>query len=304
MIAAVARSTSPSLARPARSRPNAGARRPTAPWPSSKRSPRERDRMQAEVDRGRGAAPQRRAEDRAAALGLARPADAADLDHRRRRGARLADADRGGAGRAERGDRRRGRAALAPGREPARHLAAGGGQGRAAPRAGRPRRGPGGGARRRSRARRRGSGFAIDADLPMVERRRRPARARVREPARERGPPRRRQAGLGRLRAGRGRGSSSASSTRGPGIPEARVGAHLRALLPRPHGGARPAPGSASRSPRGSSRPTAATIAIESLPGQGTSFVVSFAGTARRRAVERGDRGSSSATTSRRSSAR
>ena len=39
--------------------------------------------------RGRGAAPQRRAEDSAAALGLPRPAHAADLDDRRRRGARL-----------------------------------------------------------------------------------------------------------------------------------------------------------------------------------------------------------------------
>ena len=52
----------------------------------------------------------------------------------------LGDADRRGARRAERGDRRRGGAALAPGREPARHVEAGGGQGRAAPRAGRPRR--------------------------------------------------------------------------------------------------------------------------------------------------------------------
>ena len=54
-----------------------------------------------------------------------------------------ASAHRAGAGGAERGDRRRGRAALAPGREPARHVAAGGRQGGAAPRADRPRRGAG-----------------------------------------------------------------------------------------------------------------------------------------------------------------
>ena len=57
----------------------------------------ERDRMQARDGRGRGAAAQRRAEDGPAALDLTRPAHAADLDHRRRRGARLADHDQRGA---------------------------------------------------------------------------------------------------------------------------------------------------------------------------------------------------------------
>ena len=118
--------------------------------------------------RGRGAAPQRRAEDGAAALHLPRPADAADLDHRRRLRARLGDPDRGGARRAERGDRRRRGAALAPGREPARHVAAGGGEGRAAPGAGRSRRGAGGGARG-PRATRSSVRLALDADLPMVD---------------------------------------------------------------------------------------------------------------------------------------
>ena len=44
-------------------------------------------------DRGRGAAPQRRAEDGAAARGLPRSAHAADLDHRRGGGAGLAERD-------------------------------------------------------------------------------------------------------------------------------------------------------------------------------------------------------------------
>ena len=48
-------------------------------------------------DRDPGAAPQRRGQDGAPALRLARPAHAADRDHRRRRRARLADAQRGGA---------------------------------------------------------------------------------------------------------------------------------------------------------------------------------------------------------------
>ena len=62
--------------------------------------------------RDRGAAPQRRGQDRAAARGLARPALAADRDRRRRRGARLADARRGGARRARRRHHRARRARL------------------------------------------------------------------------------------------------------------------------------------------------------------------------------------------------
>ena len=61
--------------------------------------------------RDRRAAPQRRDQDRAAALGLARPALAADRDPHQRRGAALAEPDRRRARRARRGRRRRGAAA-------------------------------------------------------------------------------------------------------------------------------------------------------------------------------------------------
>ena len=58
-------------------------RRSTRSWPRRC----ERERLQAEVRRDPGAAPQRRDQDRASALGLARPAHAADRDRHRRRGA-------------------------------------------------------------------------------------------------------------------------------------------------------------------------------------------------------------------------
>ena len=62
----------------------------------------ERDALQAEVGRDRRAAPQRRDQDRAAALGLARPALAADRDPHHRRGAALAEPHRRRARRARR----------------------------------------------------------------------------------------------------------------------------------------------------------------------------------------------------------
>ena len=77
------------------------------PRPGRARRPHPRARPHAGGgDRGRGAAPQRRAEDGAASRDLPRPENAADVDHRRRLGAGLRDADRRGAGGAERGDRR------------------------------------------------------------------------------------------------------------------------------------------------------------------------------------------------------
>ena len=65
----------------------------------------------------------------------------------------------------------------------------------------------------------------------------------------------------------------------GPGITPAereRGSSSPSIAAPRQRRGRGRAPASGSRSPRASSRPTAGTIAVESLPGQGTSFVVAF----------------------------
>ena len=63
---------------------------------------------------------------------------------------------------------------------------------------------------------------------------------------------------------------------RGPGVP---LGEQERIFTPfyRGDGATRaPAPASAWRSSAGSWRPTAARVRVESLPGQGASFVVEF----------------------------
>ncbi len=74
-------------------------------------------------DRDPGAAALERGQDRAAALGLTRPALAADGDHRGRRRPRVADPRRRRPRGARLGDLDRGRAAHPPGRQPPRPLA-------------------------------------------------------------------------------------------------------------------------------------------------------------------------------------
>ena len=104
-------------------------------------------------------------------------------------------------------------------------------------------------------------------------RRRRAARAGLRQPDRERDPLRRRAPGLGALAGGRGR-SSSASSTRGRGSPSATGSGSspLSSAARRRTKAGRPRP----RDRAGFVEANGGEVAIESLPGQGTSFVVSF----------------------------
>ena len=132
-------------------------------------------------------------------------------------------------------------------------------------------------------------------------RRRRPARAGLRQPARERDPLRRRAAGLGALAAGR---RQDRRPRRRPGARASRESEWQRIFEPFQRGATtpRPAPASAWRSPRGSSRPTAARSRSSRCRDRGRASS-SPSRCARMAADERGDRGSWSATTSRRSSA-
>ena len=94
VIAAIVSSTVAGLAR---ARAVEAERAPRGGRPGPGRAGRSGPRARPDAGRGGrggGAAPQRRAEDGAAALRLPRPANAADLDHRRRLRARLADPDR------------------------------------------------------------------------------------------------------------------------------------------------------------------------------------------------------------------
>ncbi len=82
--------------------------------------------------------------------------------------------------------------------------------------------------------------------------------------------------GLGPRAGERRAASSCASSTAGPGIPLAEQRADLRAVLPRAgaHGSGPRLGARASPSSRGFVEANGGTVAVESLPGQGTSFVV------------------------------
>ena len=129
----------------------------------------ERDALAARGGRDRGAAPLRRAQDRAAARRLARPALAADGDPHRRRRARLdARCRRPSTASWWPTSPARRDAPLAPGRQPARHVAPGGAHRRAARGVvlGR------GGARwppsTTSRCRPGRFALAIDPDLPLI----------------------------------------------------------------------------------------------------------------------------------------
>ena len=198
----------------------------------------------------------------------------------------------------------RGAAALAPGREPARRLAAGE---RATPsRAASRSTWPSCWRRRANSLGARGEPvrLALDADLPALQRRPDPARARLRQPARERGRPRRGAAGPGPLAAGRAAAGGARRRPRA-GDPRERARADLRALLPRRARRAAAAPGLGLAIARGFVEANGGEVEVESLPGQGTSFVVSFAAARRDGArSERRCRASSSATTSRRSCGR
>ena len=124
---------------------------------------------------------------------------------------------------------------------------------------------------------------ALDRREPPIHPGRRgPARAGLRQPALQRGPLLGRRAGLGTRPRGLGQGGDPGRGSRA-GHPRTRPGADLRGLLPR----ARTSPpipvrGSGWRSSRGSSRRTAASVSVESLPGQGTTFVVEFPAAAER----------------------
>ena len=170
--------------------------------------------------------------------------------------------------RAERGGRRRGRAALAPGREPARRLAAGIGQGGAAPRAGRPRRGARGGPRAIGAETERGAAGARRASC----RRRAPTPPSSSAPSPTCWRTRSATAAAGRcLVRSRLVGGSIVVRVvdQGPGIPESE---RQRIFEPfyrgAADGGAGRRPGSGWRSPRASSRPTAARSRSSRCPGR------------------------------------
>ena len=238
-------------------------------------------------------APRRQRQDGPAAVGLARSALAADGHLRGRRGAAVAVAVGGGAGRHGVRDRRREPAAVAADREPARAL----------PPAGRRRPARGGtGARSRSSSARPWGSSGREGAVQPVDRSRPPAReprpgpdgARVRERARERPPPLGRAPGVGagarraRRRSARDVAQASATSTpaspaagaaRGPDRDPGRrprpghrpraARAGLPALLPGRR--ARPttaAPGSGWRSPGASPRRTAAPCTSSRCPAR------------------------------------
>ena len=205
-------------------------------------------------------------------------------------------------------------AAVAPDRQPARPLAAGG----AAP----PSRGPSGARSRRSIARRgrrprlpaEPLSLALDRDLPLVradaaQLERAFANLLENAPRHSGGHP-----GLGARARRPAGGCWCGSSTAGPGSRRpSGSGSSSRSTAPAARAPATAARASGWRSCAGSSRPTAAGSGSSRCPGQGTSFVVELpaelpparrAGPdATRRDVSAGS-GSSSATTSRRSCAR
>ena len=91
---------------------------------------------------------------------------------------------------------------------------------------------------------------------------------------------------------------------RGPGIPEQRARADLRALLPRAASGSGSGSGLGLAIARGFVEANGGEVEVESLPGQGSSFVVSFPLPAEASGVSELPPRSSSATTSRRSCGR
>ncbi len=211
--------------------------------------------------RDRGAAAQRRHQDRAAPCGLARPAHPGDRDRRRRPRARERFADRRRARRAQHRRHRGRRAARRARRQAARPVASAGRPGGAAPglglARGRRARGPRGAVGVRSRKRaadhrpRRAAGQG----------RCRPARAGVREPARERRAVLGRAARVGARPPQRTAGGRHGWSTRGPGSASpsaARIFEPFYRGAGHGRRGGGPAPAWDWRSPRGSSRPTTA----------------------------------------------
>ena len=192
---------------------------------------RQREGLEAQVIETRALRRSERRQDRAAALGLPRPALAVDRDHRGRRRPPLTDPRRERARGADRGDRSRERAPHPPGRQPARPLAPAGGSGRAGHR-----RVPG---RRRDRSRnrrRRGAPGAASRSRSTKDcRRSRSTRAQLERALanviENAGRYARRRAGHGQRPAGRRpcgdpRLRSRARDSRGG------AGADLRAVLP------------------------------------------------------------------------
>ena len=276
-------------------------------WPSCEQLARRARPDAGGGDRGGGAAPQRRAEDRAAALGLPRPAHAADRDHRRRRRARLAQRHRRGAPRAERGG---GRARASGSRAWSRTCSTSRGSSPAPP------------SRTASRST---LGEVLEA-ARRIDRRRRRARSGSRStPSCRRCAPTRPSSSApsptcSRTRVVHGGGQPVLVRSRlvgprlvvrvvdrGPGIPEAERERIFEPFYRARRRRAAAARASAWRSRGASSRPTAARSRSSRCPARARSFVVSF---------ERGRAGgegggmsgaaarSSSATTSRRSCAR
>ena len=163
---------------------------------------------------------------------------------------------------------------VAPRRQPARHVAPGGAHGRAA---------------RRVVLGRGGAAAAVDdvalppgtlraRDRPRPAadpRRRRAARARVRQPAGERGALLGRPSGLGARPRRRRAASSCASSTAGPASrPPSRSGSSSRSTARRAIADGHRGSGLGLAIVRGFVEANGGRVWVESLPGQGATFVV------------------------------
>ena len=169
----------------------------------------------------------------------------------------------------------RGQPPLAPGREPARRLQPRDRRGGAAPRAGRPWRGAGGGPRL-GRRRSRGDPRHRRRRPADPEGRRDPARTGLCEPLRERGPPRRGPSRPGSLRGSSAPVSSSASSTRAPASPQSDRERIFEPFYRGDNGAKHSGSGLGLAIAKGFVEANGGEISVESLAGQGTTFVVSF----------------------------
>ena len=235
----------------------------------------ERESLLRAHGRDRGAASQRRDQDGPAPDGLARPADPDHRDPRRGRGADLAHDRGGGPGRSPGGDHRRLGPARRPGRQPARSLAAADGNRQSRPRTGLP-------SRRSSRPR--STHLDIDPDrfqlsiddrLPFI----RADAAQLERVFVNLLSNAARYSGGERVSV-RAREVSGRVVIRvvdrGPGIPDRDLERIFEAFYRAPMSPRIPVRVSGSRSSRDSSRRTAVSVSVESLPGQGTTFVVEF----------------------------
>ena len=226
--------------------------------------------------RDRGTAPQRRAQDGGAAVGLARPAHPPDGDPDGDHGAGPRAAHSRERRRRARAGDRRGDSPVAPDREAARPLRAAGGPRRAAPGVVLDRRGARGGDRAGGRRRRTlqavgraGDAAAAGATLPSSSGRSRTC-SRTRRATAAGSPCR-------YVRASCEDVSACSSSIRAPGSRRAsRSGSSFRSTARRTRPSAHPGSGLGLAITKGFLELNGGRISVESLPGQGTSFVVEF----------------------------